>query len=193
MRGARFLFKAMALTALSSAAMGQVDSKPGSEDVIMGAWSNPVDCNRTNATRLTISQLLTRVERYRGSCVSVEGYWFRRALFESSREARSKKSNVSRRLRHRRVGLYARPEVLEAGPAQSRRYVIVGRVGTCATQWPGAMMVMGYCHYTEGPILLVSEVFKPVARTSANHPLRTFERDQTPRFKSAIESDKPIF
>ncbi len=33
---------------------------------------------------------------------------------------------------------------------------MTGVVGRCETQWPGADMVMGYCHYTGGPILLVA-------------------------------------
>jgi hypothetical protein len=36
--------------------------------------------------------------------------------------------------------------------------MIVGIVGQCETEWPGAMMVLGYCHYTGGPILKVAEV-----------------------------------
>lgn len=35
---------------------------------------------------------------------------------------------------------------------------MIGVVGQCETEWPNAMMVLGYCHYTSGTILKVSQV-----------------------------------
>ena len=92
-----------------------------------------------------------------GQCVAVEGYWAGRALFLSAQDASSDRSNVSRRLRKQRVGLYARWDTIGDSPEKPMRITFIGRVGECESQWPGAMMVMGYCHYTGGPILIVSQ------------------------------------
>jgi hypothetical protein len=35
---------------------------------------------------------------------------------------------------------------------------MVGIIGQCETEWPGAMMVLGYCHFTGRPILKIAEV-----------------------------------
>lgn len=35
--------------------------------------------------------------------------------------------------------------------------MMIGVIGQCETEWPDAMMVLGYCHYTGGPILKVAE------------------------------------
>ena len=148
------------LVALASPAMAKDGDRSDSDQIIMGAWSNPADCNRRNASHLGYLEFLARFQSLKGLCVAVEGYWYGRALFVSSRDARADRSNVARHLRHKRLGLYARTELLETAPSEPERYLIVGRAGECETQWPEAMMVMGYCHYTGGPILLVSEAFR---------------------------------
>jgi hypothetical protein len=140
--------------------MAQDGDESDGDEIIISTWSNPADCNRGNASHHAYSAFLARFQSLKGSCVAVEGYWYGGALFVTSRDAREDRSNVARRLRHRRIGLYARPELLETAPGEPERYLIVGRVGECETQWPDAMMVMGYCHYTGGPILLVSQAFK---------------------------------
>ena len=56
------------------------------------------------------------------------------------------------------MGLYADWETLGDPFTGPKRVRVVGHVGQCETQWPDAAMVLGYCHYTGGPILLVSEM-----------------------------------
>jgi len=129
------------------------------DEFIMNAWSDPTDCNRAVARRVSFSVLAADSEGLIGECVAVEGYWSGRALFGSTREARTRFSNSTDRLRGKRVGIYAQWESIGEPPDRPTRTMFVGRVGQCETQWPGAMMVMGYCHYTGGPILLVAEAF----------------------------------
>lgn len=159
MTNAPLTLLACAFVAASNAAMAQVTDDSG-EGIIMGAWSNPADCNRASASRIKYRELLRRQKVLNGSCVAVEGYWQARALFENARDAQAQGSNFARHLRSNRIGIYARDDLMEAAPIRPQRYLVVGRVGECETQWPGAMMVMGYCHYTGGPILVVSEVLK---------------------------------
>ncbi len=142
-------------------AAGQVaaqDEDEVSEDVfIMGAWVDPADCNQQNAQLVSFSTLASDFQTMLGACVAVDGYWSGRALFSSAKAANSDRSNVSRRLRQQRVGLYAQWDAIGEPPDNPTRTTFAGRVGECESQWPGAMMVMGYCHYTGGPILLVSQ------------------------------------
>ncbi|GGB50110.1 hypothetical protein GCM10010833_00930 [Blastomonas aquatica] len=146
------------VVAASSATAQTADDAPRDE-FILNAWSNPADCNLTVAKRVSFSVLATDAEGMLGECVAVEGHWSGRALFGSIREARTRLSNTTTRLRGKRIGIYAQWESIGEPPDRPTRTMLVGRVGQCETQWPGAMMVMGYCHYTGGPILLVAEAF----------------------------------
>lgn len=125
----------------------------------MNAWSDPADCNRANAQHVPFSTLASGAEELLGECVAVEGFWMGRAIFSSIRDAKARRANTSDRLRGKRIGLYAQWERVGEPPSAPVHTMVVGRVGQCETQWPGAMMVMGYCHYTGGPILLVADAF----------------------------------
>lgn len=143
----------------ASNATAQTADESLHDEFIMNAWSNPIDCNRTVAKRVSFSALAADAEGMIGECVAVEGYWSGRALFGSTREAGTRRSNTTDRLRGKRIGIYAQWESIGEPPDRPTRIMFVGRVGQCETQWPGAMMVMGYCHYTGGSILLVAEAF----------------------------------
>lgn len=152
------IFAAIAgLTSTVAGSAQEADPAP-SDDIIMNAWSNPSDCNRDNALRIKFTTLAKDFHAIRGECVVVEGYWYGRALFGSPKQANFNRAFTSHRLSGKRVGLYAQWENIGEPPAEPSKTEFVGRVGECETQWPGAMMVMGYCHYTGGPILLVSEI-----------------------------------
>ena len=135
------------------------DAAPAPQDVfIMNAWSDPDECNFENAKRVLFADLVADADSFSEDCVAVEGYWRERALFSSQKHAKIRRSSTSKRLRGKRIGLYAQWELVGDPPQRPKRSIFVGRVGQCETQWPEAMMVMGYCHYTGGPILLVSQV-----------------------------------
>ncbi|MGN6497626.1 MAG: hypothetical protein ACTHK5_09850 [Tsuneonella sp.] len=134
----------------------EADGSAG-EEIIMNAWTNSKDCNRDNATKLSFSEVAADADVLIGQCVSLAGYWYGRGLFRSEKDAQRKGSLVKPDLRGRRIGLYANWELLGDPPREPRWQRFVGKVGRCETQWPRAMMVMGFCHYTGGPILLVSE------------------------------------
>ncbi len=123
----------------------------------MNAWTSPEDCNRGNATEASFSTVVADADALTGQCVTFAGYWYGRALFRKVRDARSYGALVKPSLREKRVGLYANWELVGNPPNEPRWYRFVGKVGRCETQWPDAMMIMGFCHYTGGPILLVSE------------------------------------
>lgn len=146
---------ALGLTAIPSSA--QSPGEGVNEDIILGAWSDPATCNIENAVQVSVDEILERGSALNGKCITVEGFWTARALFSHARDGNKPRSNVDKALRHRRIGIYAREELLEAAPRRSARYTMVGVLGQCETEWPSAMMVMGYCHYTGGPLLKVSQ------------------------------------
>lgn len=158
--GTFFLLLGAALGLIAIPSSAQSSDQPGedgSEDIILSAWSDPAKCNVENAIQVSIDEILERGSTLEGKCVAVDGFWAARALFSHARDGNRPRSNVDKALRHRRIGIYAREEVLEAAPRRSARYTMVGVLGQCETEWPSAMMVMGYCHYTGGPLLKVSQ------------------------------------
>ena len=127
------------------------------DEFIMNAWADPSNCNFENAQSVAFSDLASDAGKFQGECVAVEGFWQGRALFRSARHAKMHRSNTNERLRGKRIGLYAQWDKLGEPPDQPARSVFIGLVGRCETQWPDAIMVLGYCHYTGGSILLVSQ------------------------------------
>jgi hypothetical protein len=129
----------------------------GGEDIIMGASLDPATCNVDNATPLTFDEAVSNPDLSNEQCVKIDGFWSGRALFLSAADANSKLSNVSKRLAARRVGIYGSERLLTLAPERAKRYTLVGQLHRCETAWPGAMIVMGYCHYTGGPFLIASQ------------------------------------
>lgn len=151
-------FAVIAILGNSSVILAQESNQtPGEEFFVTGAWSDPSECNQKVARAVSFDTLMADYKALRDECVQVEGYWKGRALFRSAQPARARGSVMSDHLRSKRVGIYAQWEKVGEPPERPTRTTFVGRVGDCETQWPGATLVMGYCHYTGGPILLVSE------------------------------------
>jgi hypothetical protein len=134
------------------------EDRRSADQIILNAWADPATCNDADPKPVSVEEIITRSRRLNGICVSVDGFWVSRALFDRARSGNRNRSNVDPRLRFHRIGIYARSDVLERAPSRAERYIVTGIVGQCDTEWPEAMMVMGYCHYTGGPILRVSGV-----------------------------------
>ena len=149
----------VALTiAMPTQILAKSDDPTPADEFVMNAWADPAECNLTNAAAVTFAELASGDRVASGTCVVVEGIREGRALFAKFSHAKSKGSQSSERLRNKRVGLYADWDSFGDSSGEPRQYRVIGITGRCETQWPGAMMVMGYCHYTGGPILLVSDM-----------------------------------
>ena len=149
------------LLSLALAAAFQAETPAASSDdgsVIMSVAARPENCNLKVAQEVALEALIQQPDDWAGKCVAVSGYWYGRALFESSSNARMKYSQWSDELDQHRVGIYGREEVLKAAPKRPKRFVAVGIADTCERLWDSAMMVMGYCHFTGGPIIAVAEL-----------------------------------
>jgi hypothetical protein len=61
-------------------------------------------------------------------------------------------------MKQRRPGLYGLAKISTEHPVKSGRYDVVGTVGDCERLANRALMVSGYCHYTDGPYIAVSQL-----------------------------------
>ena len=93
-----------------------------------------------------------------GRCVAVHGYLSGHALFATRTDARARRAPSTRALEGRRIGLYGLAKALPKGAPREGSYEIVGIVGDCERLSAGGVAVMGYCHYTDGPYVAVSEL-----------------------------------
>ena len=145
---------------LSSSAFAQEEGDAESGYFIQNAWADPATCNLEDAAPVSFAQLASGDGGLTGACVVIDGYQMDRALFADLRDARSRRAATAESLSRRRVGLYADWTKVGNPPDEPERVRVVGEAGRCETQWPEALMVMGYCHYTGGPILIVSEIYE---------------------------------
>jgi hypothetical protein len=141
---------------------GQIEDL--SNQIIIGASGNPIKCNSSNARQITFADAATMTDIRSGDCVAVVAYWKGRALFASSADANSKKSMVSKALEGHRVGIYGSERMLDIAPRAAQPFKIVGSYASCKTEWPGAMLVLGYCHFSDGPFLKITQAVRGTRR-----------------------------
>ncbi|HEX8223251.1 MAG TPA: hypothetical protein VF605_05495 [Allosphingosinicella sp.] len=156
---------APALLALAwlGAAGNPPPEEPSSEEasIIMDVSADKKTCNARTARRVKFSDLASGSGDLSGRCVRVSGYLYRRALFAANADTQLRYAESTAKLEGRRVGLYGLSRASPSGQPVPGFYRVVGRVGNCENLAAGSLMVMGYCHYTSGPYLALSEV-RPV-------------------------------
>jgi hypothetical protein len=134
-----------------------------SDQIITGAWADPKKCNVANASPVAFEDAARDGGAANGACVSITAYWKGRAIYANEADASLAKSVVTSMLKGRRVGLYADERTFDTAPRHPKPFTIVGTYASCKTEWPGAMMVLGYCHFSDGPFLKVSQT-RPASR-----------------------------
>jgi hypothetical protein len=138
------------MTAFSAGA-----EEPSPDSVIFGRWANPKKCNPQVSTKVELTELISKLETYRNTCVTTSGFKAGRALFVDKSAAKARNDSDAR-YADGRLGLYGSERtmiVLNKTGDRSRIYG-TGLVWTCNDlSENGAVMVMGYCHYTGGPII----------------------------------------
>jgi len=165
MNGQRKIYPLVLATELATQISAQ--TLPAKEDlsdqVITGAWGDATKCNLTNAAPIPFLDAARDGGATSGACVSITAYWKGRAIYASKADANLAKSAVTSTLKGRRVGIYADDQTFQKSPRRPMPFTVVGFYASCKTEWPGAMMVLGYCHYSEGPFLKVSQT-RPARR-----------------------------
>lgn len=153
----------LCLTALVVGLSAQLSAQipPAKEDlsdqIITGAWADPTKCNLTNASPIPFMDAARDAGTASGACVSITGYWKGGAIYANEADANLAKSVVTSKLKGRRVGIYADERTFAKAPRYPTPSTVIGTYASCKTEWPGAMMVLGYCHFSDGPFLKVSE------------------------------------
>ncbi|HKY82718.1 MAG TPA: hypothetical protein VJM09_14740 [Sphingobium sp.] len=157
----------MAASVIESATQLSAQTPPAEDDlsdqIVVGAWGDPTKCNFTNASPITFMNAARDGGAANGACVSITAYWKGGAIYANEIDAELPKSVVTPRLKGRRVGIYADERTFEKAPRHPTPYTVVGSYASCKTEWPGAMMVFGYCHFSDGPFLRVSQT-RPARR-----------------------------
>jgi hypothetical protein len=147
------------LAAALASSQQPAPSPPAAEEqpyIISTTWTRPEHCNVAVAARVALPDLLREPKKWGGKCVAVDGYWQQRALFVSP--PRQRYAEGDKALKGARVGIYGTEELLSSAPRSSRRYTAIGVPGMCETLRQAAVMVFGYCHYTDGPYLAVAQM-----------------------------------
>jgi hypothetical protein len=134
-----------------------VPASPNSESVLLYTWTKSEICNLGNAEAVRFAELARNSRRYEGRCLVVNGFWRGRGLFTSGRAGSRSGAFWDESLANSRIGLYAHEDILDQSPRSPTRARMIGILRHCDTAFQGYAMVMGYCHYTGGPILILSE------------------------------------
>lgn len=161
-RVAILLAFALPVSALAAAAE---DVSDRGEAILQSAWTSEEECSERNAVDASFAEIEKETSTLNGSCVRVSGYWRGRGLYADEEALGRLLGDAYLPPSFRdlpvwpqgRIGLYARPEVLARGPERGRRAQAYGIVRSCQF-FDGYLMVLGYCHYVGGPILIVSKI-----------------------------------
>ena len=119
-------------------------------------WGPSIDqCNDENTKQVDLKQLLSEPETFKGQCVETQGIVSARALFLNKRDANRRHASSNDRNAKRRLGIYAGERRMKTLFDQEGEQISVsGLISDCSElQGENVIMVLGYCHYTGGPII----------------------------------------
>lgn len=124
-------------------------------DILTNWWPSANQCTDANTTTVPLAQILSNPESYYGECVLTEGYYKARALFLSKRDMSRKHPTSNERSSDRRLGVYGNDTQLNILNHKDGEVTQVsGMMSSCDALYDeGTIMVLGYCHYTGGPII----------------------------------------
>ena len=163
--GVRTLIAFLAACASHASAVAQQpEADQDNLVVIYGMWPTDGDCTHANTTAVTLADLLQDKRTYADRCVSTVGWLDGRALLLDRDDTSRPYSNSNATAGSRRIGLYGPQTIMQKlSDAQSARVRVVGKLWDCEKlHGSNVIMVMGYCHYTGGPIIGLSQL----------HPIR---------------------
>ena len=122
------------------------DSEQSAADMvwIRPAGSDPKRCNLKVATRVKLASVVADAAQWEGKCVAVQGYWNGPMLFADKTHTAS-------------IAIYTNRRLNRTVPRKPRLYLAVGIAKRC-TDLPPNVMVMGYCHTSDGPYIAVAQM-----------------------------------
>lgn len=123
---------------------------------VLYSWHPNEDvCNSSIAERVSLDDLLKSPDEYQGACVRTEGYYTTPALFIRERDLHRRLPIQNEKSAGRRLGIYAtQSQFDQLTPLEDSEVEVVGLISNCEELYQdNAMMVLGYCHYSLGPII----------------------------------------
>ena len=150
----------LAVLALAISPTLQAEERKDALRIVSGWGADPEICDGSKALFVPLNDLLAETYKYLGQCVKTEGYYRARALFLKRKDTKRKYPSQNEVSADRRLGIYANVEQLEAMEERDGRLLtVIGQLSHCdALKSENVIMIMGYCHYTSGPIIgLVQE------------------------------------
>ena len=154
----RSLFAFVALLFVFATSANTQDEEATSSVVFSWYPTNDA-CNASIAETVSLSALLHSPEDFQNKCVRTEGFYKAGALFIRERDLRRKYPSQNEVSAKRRLGVYAEQSLMEQlSKSQGKVTELVGLLSDCESLWSeNTIGVMGYCHYTSGPIIGVAQ------------------------------------
>jgi hypothetical protein len=158
---------ALGLLLLLAAAAGsaQAAPKPSQREFVLVLRPDWKPCPSGVLPRVTVAEVATRPERFKGRCVRVRGVWAGSELYADLDAYHLRPNHFSPyredpRAIAGRIGVYTPPDLVRQRAAAYETPVradMVGRVGVCEDLVRRAELVSGYCREASGAILAVDD------------------------------------
>ena len=123
--------------------------------ILFNWWVSTERCPPESIRFVHLGELLSAPDTYLGSCVQTGGFYAHRALFSERKDLTRQNPAANPTSADRRLGLYGDETKMEAlDTRHGERVLVTGLISSCeALPDEHTIMLMGYCHYTEGPVL----------------------------------------
>lgn len=158
-------------TTLTLAAVGALliaDGAPAQEaqaggpddfQIILSLAPSEGSCPDEETETIALNDLLKDTESRLGKCVATEGYAKARALFLNRRDMHMRRPSSNAASARRRIGFYGSERMMEAvARHDGKRIRVTGLLFDCADIGGPGDLVLGYCHYTGGPVIALTSV-----------------------------------
>lgn len=141
------------------AAKADADASAGDMQIIYALTPPATECGQENTEIVALKVLLKDDGGRVGKCVATEGYTTQRALFMNRRDLFMKRASSNGTSAHRRIGFYGSDEMMGAlADLDGKRVRVTGLLFDCADIGAPGDLVLGYCHYSGGPIIALTAV-----------------------------------
>lgn len=150
----RCLFSWIAVFAIV-AGLSYAQERKDTRSVLYSWHPTEEACNSSIATQVSLEDILSASETFQGKCVRTVGYYTTPALFVHERDLHRSLPVQNENSAQSRLGVYATQSQFDQFMSlEDSKVEVVGQISSCeALHDKNLGMVLGYCHYTLGPII----------------------------------------
>jgi hypothetical protein len=147
------------MTALVAAFGVDAAAEPGDMQIIYTLTPPAKACRPENTEAVPLKILVKDEGGRAGKCVVTEGYTTQRALFMNRRDLFLKRASSNGTSARRRIGFYGDEAMMKSVyELDGKRIRATGLLFDCADIGAPGDLVLGYCHYSGGPIIALTAV-----------------------------------